>query len=877
MVDITNIINWDRWIDARNKINQNFSNLKNTTESVQSISDWLQLTINKTPTISVTNKDVKWWLLNWNFEFWNWSQSSNGWIWNEQYWWYAQQRNWTATFSVNYDSTIWYNSNKSIKLSMSWVSNNITTSEICNCPSSNYQIKNLIPIKPNTKYRVKFMRKWLSLTNLYWRWLRWQIVEINSNLVETGWYAITPYYNWSFDWTQEILYFTSWANGYYLFLTIYIMWENGSAWVDNIEFEEIVEIQTDNLVIDTPSLTAFTSKGSIDNVDQSQLVVNSVWWSAEKFAQSFIPTKTKLASIILQFSSGHTASNNVSFSIVNDNAWTPWSSIYATNTISATTFNSILNDTDYSIPLPCILVPGTTYWIIVEHTLSVISPLKINTNSSWWYSNGTAKYFTTSWGWNARDWRDFYFKTQYYKPQTAFKASQNNQNIELFSDSDWFLNWAIIDFINWTFNYRRISWDENSLSYSINSFDIYDCKTYWIVWKIWQYTSNMLYLQSINDYVIFKINTWLSLKNLDINLQILSDNTLGNATIQILYSFDWNIYTVLNSITWLNNWTSDWWKSLSSTLSTKNSQSIYIKILVTSLSAWWIYLSCSQTTDKYFLRWNLDISNLDILYNKPTNKDIYQVYVKTLTRATTTATYRTTKYWFPAIEFSDWEYVFLDTNTINANYLKLSSDWNTYTILTDWQNISFNSTTIPIIYSNYKIPYNLLYISSNDRNNNSSKDWSLITNISYMWLTEWLLYTIQRLQSKINDLSNIDWAWNDYIPTITWDWSMTISNIVIWFAKYKIIWKTVFVMGRLQFDLWWTLSNRVFFSLPIFPSIKQMWNNITVTRIVDWGTVKLWFTCDTAEWYNVWVYKYDLSNFASGTCYIMRTWFFEII
>ena len=59
----------------------------------------------------------------------------------------------------------------------------------------------------------------------------------------------------------------------------------------------------------------------------------------------------------------------------------------------------------------------------------------------------------------------------------------------------------------------------------------------------------------------------------------------------------------------------------------------------------------------------INISSLSTLYNYPTNKDIIKQYSTTLGAATTTATYRATKWGFPAIEYSATEYQYLDVDT----------------------------------------------------------------------------------------------------------------------------------------------------------------------------------------------------------------------
>ena len=62
--------------------------------------------------------------------------------------------------------------------------------------------------------------------------------------------------------------------------------------------EEVVEPVANSLTSSSPSLVSFTAVGSTDNIDQSQLTINSTLsfsTVAQYQAEQFTPTKSKFA------------------------------------------------------------------------------------------------------------------------------------------------------------------------------------------------------------------------------------------------------------------------------------------------------------------------------------------------------------------------------------------------------------------------------------------------------------------------------------------------------------------------------------------------------------------------------------------------------
>jgi len=145
---------------------------------------------------------------------------------------------------------------------------------------------------------------------------------------------------------------------------------------------------------------------------------------------------------------------------------------------------------------------------------------------------------------------------------------------------------------------------------------------------------------------------------------------------------------------------------------------------------------CSLLLDNAYFRniklsADIDVSTLPTLYSFPTNKSIFQAYAKTLQTAATTATYRATKYGFPAIEFREGAFQFLDVDcSDSSSTVKFSEAGAVFTTVADGASIAIASTATPVIYTDITITKNRMYLSSNDYNASSYKDGSLMQTVA---------------------------------------------------------------------------------------------------------------------------------------------------
>lgn len=179
-----------------------------------------------------------------------------------------------------------------------------------------------------------------------------------------------------------------------------------------------------------------------------------------------------------------------------------------------------------------------------------------------------------------------------------------------------------------------------------------------------------------------------------------------------------------NTLSW--SFTSD------RTLEYSSNWSSYSSTFPTGVTKVWVKILSYSGFASFSYSIQFSTSGLSILKNYPTNKDIIKQYSTTLGAATTTATYRATKWGFPAIEYSSTEYQYLDIDTTaTGSTVAFSELWTSYTTVADWASLAISSTSTPNIFVKANITANRLYLSSNDYNANSDKDWSMKETVVY--------------------------------------------------------------------------------------------------------------------------------------------------
>lgn len=618
--------------------------------------------------------------------------------------------------------------------------------------------KNAIPVKANTKYKLRNRFNVTSFTTVWTTpWFSCAVDTYTSAWVKvrtSAWYgAVYTASTWGF--VQEVIEFTTWATETYIQWIFYCISGNGSIDIDLNAWtlDMIEEPVANSLTSSSPSLVSFTAVGSTNNIDQSQLskpngfVMNV---AGQYVWQQFIPTKSKITWITLQrITSTGTPTWDMVFRIATDSGSdTPTATILATYTMPSATFNALSVWVDFTINLPCNVTAWTKYWILANTTVSSW------VNYPWLYSDVTNVYtsgvckYSADWitYWSTYAW-DLYFKTLYYKPTTNFKASQNNSTVSISADEYWFLDWMVINRLTGAFSVPDVihtSWSWWALAW--NSYTWNDVRKFTalysatsVSWTAWATTNIILPTSATKtDWYVVKFQ-WLNFTS--ITTSILVWAVWGTNIAWLAYSYDWITYTEFRQV----SDDTEWWVTVTSTIDVTWHSTVYISLYRVS--------GADLRVLDYSFSGTVDTSSINTLRNYPTNKDIVNVFTKSLSSATTTAIYRATKFGFPAIEYTNGDYQFLNIDTTaTSSVVSFSADGTSYTVVADWASIVLTSTVNPTVYVKTNITANRIYLSSNDYNAISDKDGSNKMTVVYDVTSQGLTYTVDELLSEVNEL-----------------------------------------------------------------------------------------------------------------------------
>ena len=631
-------------------------------------------------------------------------QTASGWIEDEKYGFYAREFATSTQAQFKTGVITWEKVLRLETLDATWVCRvlQIAAPNYSTAATNLANSAKLFPVKASTKYKFKFKWKWVWITG---GGMDLPIFN-SSGTYYAGWTSISFSNTSDFIWYTTT--FTTDASAVWFWWIAFIAaW---SAWtfdiqVNSMTLEEVVEPVANSLTSSSPSLVSFTAVGSTDNIDQSFTTAPDQWrwvwnfsWNQYRNAQSFTATKSKLTWVYLwKRANSWTPTGNLKIDIQTDSAWNPSWTILATYTIPLATYNALTTTAEFLINLPCNLTAWTKYHIVATNTATEASWSFFNlwALAAWGYTWGDNRYSLDWWAWVVNATADMYFKTLYYKPTTNFKASQNNSTVSISADEDGFLHSSKLDLTTWAFTYTDsiTTWDTANNNY-------YD-------WNAFDFSTNRLNFSWAWKYLTLKVNTWLPV-NWDLYFE---NGWMHNVTCS--YSFDNSSWTTLFtqvSSAWSGNIPMAW------------ANIVYVRLYANATSSW----------GSIVCNWTIDTSSLSTLRNYPTNKDVIKQYSTTLWSATTSATYRATKWGFPAIEYSATEYQFLDVDTTaTGSTVAFSELWTTYTTVADWASLAITSTSTPNIFVKANITANRLYLSSNDYSASSDKDWSLKQSVVY--------------------------------------------------------------------------------------------------------------------------------------------------
>lgn len=660
---------------------------------------------------------------------------------DEKYWLYAFRE--LANVSAEIDTAVTRTGTRTAKISNTNAAGKshiflwTWTSPVATTTAS--RSKYWIPIKASTKYKLGC---WVKTNNAAASSVYISFASYTDAGVRT--LNVSTKLTWTNDWTYLTVTATTWASDttWMIWFSQDVAWNISDAWFDinSMTLEEVIEPVANSLITPSPSLVSFTAVGSTDNIDQSfaSTTNSSVIWSATwvnyRYSQSFTPTKSKLTSIYLYKKANvWTPTGDFKVEIRNNNWGDPWSTVLATVTIPLATYNALSSNAEFWVNVPTNLTPWTLYHIVAIDTATEVwdNSFLIWRLTAGGYTGWDNRY-SIDWGtvWIVNGTSDLYFNTRYYKPTTNFKASQNNSTVSISADEDGFAEWAVINLLTGAYVwglwvsatdlltsssiYSATAWPWTAVGTQtiLNNYGFF---TYaWYNWIGTNSTANTL--DVIWKFTTTQPITW----DVVVSFRAI-ERTTGTTT--VAYSTDNSSYTTVWTLTNSANsevnysYTIPW-------LVGETNFFIRFRRAGTASKIDFANLAISTTVNTSSVNW--------LLKNYPTNKDIIKQYATTLSGATTSATYRATKWGFPAIEYSATEYQFLDVDTTaTGSTVAFSELGSSYTTVADWASLAISSTSTPNLFVKANITANRLYLASNDYNASSDKDWSLKETVTY--------------------------------------------------------------------------------------------------------------------------------------------------
>jgi len=657
------------------------------------------------------------------------TQTSNGWIEDEKYGWYAYQG--VGTTSSEFDSAVAYRGGKSLKLSCTnasgYVRAELTPVNVTLSGLAKYAIR----LKPSTEYRFSAMVKTNNCANnaVYARFIQFDNAAVAGTDSNT---LATKTFNGTNDWSSLVYEFTSDADAEFLdiFLHNYVAGNVSDAWFDDIKLEEVVPDTSFTGKVAEKIRGNLEAVTSTDNIDQSldptgayantYALTNAVNEGATHI-QTFTPTKkytTRIGVWVVAKGTGnwtlvvHDASNNV----------------LASQTIA----NASLVDGAFNyFDVPNIWASGALHF----HLYSSVA-------------DGTCKANTSN------DLETASYIQRYAKKSEIFTLIANGIKTELKSDKDGVLSGSLFDLDNAKYRWVGINFSAlaNLLSFSGNVYSASHgvATTGNVMINGWGTANSDVTLTSgssnADQYIINKVNCLVPIKRLRFVVQCRGDAS-GYADFQI--SIDGVNWTTLQNFS-------------TAGIDAKVSIEVNGKDLPNGSSVFYtrFYKPAAQAVELriyYFtIEADLDTSAIPqgLVYPLSTNQF---AETKKLTSVATRIYYRLNKFAnengviIPALEFTDASGVYIDkislpldnsqetnpavaivkASTTNGQAVGTGSDEGANYILNDGEYMTLSTAVdeLSVVYLVGKgttaftnITKNTFYLSSNGDSNDSTQD-----------------------------------------------------------------------------------------------------------------------------------------------------------
>jgi len=776
-------------------------------------------------------------VFNGGFELGSGTASSDAWIGAEAYGWVYLS---TGTGSATYDTTVTHFGKQSMKLVGTVIGAGVYAVVASNlnvlggAPAQNHYFR----LKGSTKYRATIWIKTQGITAVASGGVYAALCEFDSTL--TGGLVVNTlnsYITGTQDFACYTITFTTAAATVYGSIFGTIAFETGTAWFDDIAVEEVVEDAGYTGTISTSLLSSIAGVTSITAIDQTQTLSSTGAAIGNNNAyravgQSFVPTKSKLASVDIYKGSSTSApapSGTITVRIETDSGGAPSGTILAAKTYTQATWDAFPTGQN-NIPTPCILTAGATYWIVVIDSAAESAGVYYVV-----YYQSSGNPYPTLKTYNGSVWSAavanaaLYFTTYYAEPTEETRIVCNGEVINLSSNADGLLSGAIVDLDEGKYIYTGgIAYTETDKMcdiYSSSAGASTDSSSYPLGvngWNIYVLAGYGLTYQTISDAttrnIVWKINTLLPIRHIRMRL-ILYSAAANDKVFQVSTN-----NTSWTTVWTLNTATAAYYENVIDTDAVNGCTTFYLRAFKDAVADFLVagimYIEAYIDTPSI---------SLPMVYPLSTNQFSEDV---TLLSAATRAYFRLAKFAntrgvvVPHIEFTDGSANYIGTiplildNSLETNpaidiivadttYGQQSgtgsNDGTTGYILNDGEYMTFSTTTAApkITYKVGKgttsfsnITKNVVYLSSNGVSNDATKDPSHQMSVAFWYRVQGLIRAVQDGLQKIQDIGNglatrpIETKWSAWTPTLTWATATPVS--VSTTARYARIGNTIF-------------------------------------------------------------------------------------
>lgn len=700
-----------------------------------------------------------------------------------------------SAVSCQFDPSVTHSEGYSIKIS---ATNTTGMARVFNSSTATLSglSRNATKLKPNTKYRFSV---WIKTFNVGTSGAFVQVRQYDTDAV-LGTQAQTTYVSGTTDWTYYEYVFTSDSDAAYMFIALhnYTAGTVSDAWYDDITLEEIIEDTGYTGTVPTSLLPIVTGVSTYNNMDIDKVAGDTVttYVTYTWIGQQFTPTRGNIGQIGLRLLRNGAAAQTMTIAVEGDTTNAPNGTLYASKVFDCSTLVDDNQPHEIILDLPCILTPGTKYWVTTKISAAT-------NNVGFYVKAGTyteyRSYGTGSWA-TSNLTAQYDIRTYTVKRSEGITIVCNGEQVSLETDSYGLLEGAVIDFDKGTYIYDSgsnagVGTIGEALARNVYATSAGGSTTPTIV-SGFTYVPDTNGFYSATDsterYMTFKVNTLLPIKHLELIAEVPSSATTEDKQLQISAdNLSWvtvdQSHAAITSFAYgstdaMNGFSTFFiriYKPASSGRFRFVRLGIYADLDTSGISLPIVY---PLTTNQFATEtnsWNA-ITRIVYYESKYSNKN--GVICPHLVLASATGTdiiqiplpidnsYETS----PAVdiiiaETTNAQQSGTGSNDGSTGYILNDTEYMTLTTGAYFVKVTYKIGTGTTSFSN--ITKNTIYISSNGYFTSSTNFPSFQTDVIYNYRVQSLSSEIENIKRQINIINNNigqEGTWKEYVPNVTW-------------------------------------------------------------------------------------------------------------